>query len=57
MTIVALLVIVGVILLGIGLVRGNMASLVLGGVLLADALALYVIFGPAAQAVHTIFVR
>ena len=57
MSIVALLVIVGVILLAVGLVRSNMASLVLAGVLLADALALYVIFGPGAEAVHTIFSR
>lgn len=57
MSVVPLLVIVGIILLGLGLVKSNMAWLVLAGVLLADALALYVIFGPAAQAVHTIFSR
>jgi hypothetical protein len=57
MSIVALLVIVGIILLGVGLVRSNMAWLVLSGILLADALALYVIFGPAAQAARTLFSR
>lgn len=57
MSIVALLLLVGIILLGVGLVRGNGAWLVLAGVLLADALALYVIFGPAAQTLRTIFGR
>ena len=55
MSIVPLLLIAGLVLLGVGLARGNGAFLVLAGVLLADALALYVIFGPAAQAVRTIF--
>jgi hypothetical protein len=54
-SIVALLVVAGLILVGTGFTRGNAAALVLGAVLLADAMALYVIFGPAADAARTIF--
>jgi hypothetical protein len=55
MGIVALLVLAGLILLGTGFSRGNGIALIIGGVLLADAMALYVIFGPAAQVARTIF--
>ena len=54
MSIVVLLALVGLILLGTGFSRGNAVALVVGGVLLADAMAFYVIFGPAAQAARTI---
>jgi len=56
-SIVVLLLLAGLILLATGFTRGNMVALVLGGVLLADAMALYVIFGPTVQAVRTIFGR
>ena len=55
MSIVVLLALAGLILLGAGFTRGNGVALVLGAVLLADAMALYVIFGPAAQAARSIF--
>jgi hypothetical protein len=55
MSIVALLVIVGLVLLGTGFARGNAIALILGGVLLADAMAMYVIFGPAAELSRTLF--
>ena len=54
MSIVALLILSGLVLMGIGFSRGNPIALVIGGVLLADAMALYIIFGPAAQAARTI---
>lgn len=55
MSVVALLVLAGLVLLGMGFVRGNPVALVIGGVLLADAMALYIIFGPAAQTARTLF--
>ncbi|HVA23706.1 MAG TPA: hypothetical protein VMW62_04865 [Chloroflexota bacterium] len=55
MSVVAVLILSGIVLMGIGFSRGNPIALVVGGVLLADAMALYVIFGPAAQAARTIF--
>ena len=55
MGIVALLILAGLILVGTGFSRGNAIALIVGGVLLADAMAFYVIFGPAAQVARTIF--
>jgi len=55
MTIVLLLALAGLLLLGTGFSRGNFVALLLGGVLLADAMALYVIFGPATTALRTLF--
>ena len=55
MSIVALLVVAGLILVGTGFARGNPIALIVGGVLMADAMALYVIFGPASQLARTIF--
>lgn len=49
MSVVALFAIVGLLLVGTGLSRGNAIALIIGGVLLADSMALYVIFGPATQ--------
>jgi hypothetical protein len=43
------------VLLGTGFTRGNVVALVIGGVLLADAMALYIIFGPAAQTARALF--
>jgi hypothetical protein len=54
-SIVVLLLLAGVILLGIGFVRSSGLAMLLGGVALADAMALYVIFGPAANAAQTLF--
>jgi len=50
-----LLALAGLLLLGTGFSRGNFVALLLGGVLLADAMALYVIFGPATTALRTLF--
>ena len=55
MSIVVLLILVGLLLTGTGLARGNGLALVIGGVLMADAMVFYVIFGPAAQASRAIF--
>ena len=55
MGVVALLILAGLILVGTGFSRGNAIALIVGGVLLADAMAFYVIFGPAAQVAKTIF--
>lgn len=55
MGVVAVLILAGLILVGTGFSRGNAIALIVGAVLLADAMALYVIFGPAAQAARTIF--
>jgi len=55
LSITLLLVLAGIVLLGIGASRGNVIALVIGGLLLADAMALYVIFGPAADLARTLF--
>ncbi|MFI5268543.1 MAG: hypothetical protein ACHQ7M_14315 [Chloroflexota bacterium] len=55
MSVVALLALAGLVLLGTGFARGNPIALVVGGVLLADAMALYIIFGPAAQTARALF--
>ena len=54
MTIPLLLAIAGLVLLATGFTRGNPVALIVGGVLLADAMALYVVFGPAADFARTL---
>jgi len=55
MAVVILLSMVGLGLLGTGISRGSGVALVLGMVLMADAMALYLIYGPAVTFVHTLF--
>lgn len=55
MSVVALLVLAGLVLVGTGFARGNPIALVIGCVLLVDAMALYIIFGPAAQTARALF--
>jgi hypothetical protein len=54
-TIAILLAAVGLILSIIGFSRGNMAAVVIGSVLMADALLFYVELGPAAAASRLLF--
>lgn len=55
MAVVALLVVAALVLLGTGITRGNGIALILGMVLMADAMALYLIYGPAASIARTLF--
>ena len=54
MILVALLVLTAVAVLGYGFVRSNTVALVVGAVLLADAMLFYIVFGPAAAFVRSI---
>ena len=55
MAVVALLVIVGLVLLGTGITRGSGLALILGMFLMTDAMVLYIIYGPAAGIARTLF--
>lgn len=55
MTVVLLFALAGLLLLGGGFSRGNSLAAVAGAFLLADAMVLYIIFGPAAAFARTLF--
>ncbi len=55
MTIAVILNIVGFALLAIGFYRGNLVALIVGGVIMAEAMALYLFFGPATEAARNLF--
>ncbi len=56
MTIAVVLNIIGFVLLLVGFSRGKLLALVLGGIILAESMALYVFFGPLTEAARNLFV-
>ncbi|MBV9121300.1 MAG: hypothetical protein JOZ39_11385 [Chloroflexi bacterium] len=48
MTVAILLALAGLVLVGLGMSRGNPVALVVGALLVADSMLFYIVFGPAA---------
>ncbi|MHB8621369.1 MAG: hypothetical protein ACYDAG_17700 [Chloroflexota bacterium] len=55
MMVAVLLALAGLVLIGLGVSRGQPVALIVGAVLLADSLLMYALFGPVLGLMHTLF--
>jgi len=53
-TIAIILNIIGFVLLAVGFSRGNLMALIVGGIMLSEAMLMFLYFGPATEAARSL---